>query len=217
MEALLQVVARLIRSNEPAPTLGEIRGAVDLAMIGAALRLEHSCKTAAAERLGIPRRSLYRIIERASPQELRQYMGMPDPFDHSLFPFVRAYWPAQPDGTFLQAYTNWFHDEVVPRAVDQGVKVVGLDNFAEMSGPPGPRLIKLLIDHNASVTPDAKVHGAGAVHYMPNMLGAKWLAAVVNMCPIPLKMATTADEALTHVANLFATAGQIPPAGLAVS
>lgn len=205
----------LSRDPNRLPTLAEVSAAAKRAWARAAFRSADGNVSRAAEMVGATRPTFYRALTDATvTDDLWHDAAMHDPFDDQLFPFVRCLWPADPTAAWAEEYCQWLLEAIVPRAIAEGVKVVNLENWSQMVGtPPASALarIKYLTEQTTSHAAEA---GGGAVFYAPHIPIAGFLAPIINLVPVPLRIATTTDKVEKHATALFHRAGGSVPSNL---
>ena len=206
-------------SKQP-PTLGTAMATGRRALALAALRIADGNVTRAAALLGISRKTFHRSLDDDSALRagsLWHPAVMNGPFDDLLFPFIRTIWPAVPDATFVEDYGAWMVEHVVPRAVSESTKIVVLENFVQMNSLPPASSLTHLQNLNSTVGPIAGPHGAGAIIYAPNVPIAGWIAPVLNLAPVPFKIATKPDKVVDFATKFFTKAGVAVPPDLSVN
>jgi len=81
-----------------------------------------------------------------------------------------------------------------------------------------PDSVNYLIQETTSHAPNqaGDAISAGAVFYAPHVPVAGFLAPIMNIAPVPVKVATTTDKVQKLVASLFKKAGTEVPSDLSL-
>ena len=198
------------------PSLKEAEAAVRGAVARAAHRATGENVSRAAELLGVGRATFRRALRYSpmvGPAGIRDHGAMHAPFDDTLFPFVRVLWPAEPTKEWADEYIAWATEVIIPRARNEAVRIVNLENWSAIEGLSGTALsqVKYLTEQMGGDAGDA---GGGVIFYAPNTPIASLLGPIINMVPVPLKIAATQEKVVKHAIKLFQKANTSPPASI---
>lgn len=220
---LTQATLALLQ-NPGFPSLKEATKELRMAVPRAAFHASEGNVTRAAKLLGVTRVT-FRDVLGGSPIQVsrsaRETLSMHEPFDDQLFPFVRVLWPAEPSEAWASQYAAWLVEVIIPRVLSTGMKCVNLENWDQMTAVPRMSTlsrVNYLIQETTSHAPHGKGDeiSAGAVFYAPHVPVAGFLAPIVNIAPVPVRIATSVHEVETHAAALFKKAGVAVPAELSL-
>jgi len=215
----MQAGLALLQDPEHPNSMKVAAAAAKRAWARAALRVEHGNIQHAADLVGVSRRTLVRAaLESSVPPTPGpwHYSAVHAQFDDQLFPFIRIMWPSEPEPAWLDDYGAWVLNTIIPRAIDESVKVVSVDNFSQMAGLPSASFLAALSSFNSSVGATASPRSAGAILYAPTLPLGGVFAPLINMAPISTKLATTPAKVSELATSFFNSAGISVPSNLSL-